>query len=85
MTKMLAAEENGPRFVGIYGFGEDQFLLNQKLTPARASVQAVVADLVEKQAQEGALRFVQIIDLSMLEPVEPYQATLARLRDRSLN
>jgi hypothetical protein len=85
MTKMHAADQNGPRFVGIYGFGKDQFLINQKLTPARPSVQAVVADLVERQAQEGALRFVQIIDLSMLEPVEPYQATLARLRATSLN
>jgi hypothetical protein len=85
MTKMLVADQDGPRFVGIYGFGKDQFLLNQKLTPARASVQAVVADLAERQAQEGALRFVQIIDLSVLEPVEPYQATLARLRAPSLN
>src|SRR5271168_1714234 len=85
MTKMLAADQNGPRFVGIYGFGKDQFLLNQKLTPARGSVQAVVADLAERQAQEGALRFVQIIDLSMLEPVEPYQETLARLHAASLN
>jgi hypothetical protein len=85
MTKMLAADQNGSRFVGIYGFGKDQLLLNQKLTPARASVQAVVADLAERQAEEGALRFVQIIDLSMLEPVEPYQATLARLRTTSFN
>ena len=79
MTKMHSADEKSIRFVGVYGSGKDQFLLNQKLTPARASVQAVVADLAERQAREGALRFVQIIDLSMLEPVEPYQATLARL------
>jgi len=85
MTKMLAADQNGSRFVGVYGFGKDQFLLNQKLTPARATVQAVVADLAERQTQEGTLRFVQIIDLSMLEPVEPYQATLARLRTTSFN
>ena len=85
MTKMLAADQNGPRFFGIYGFGKDQFQLNQKLTPARASVQAVVADLAQRQAEEGALRFVQIIDLSMLEPVEPYQATLRRLRATSVN
>ncbi len=85
MTKMHAADQNDPRFVGIYGSGRDQFLLNQKLTPARASVQAVMADLAEKQTREGALGFVQIIDLSVLAPVEPYQATLARLRATSLN
>jgi hypothetical protein len=85
MTKMLAADRNGPRFVGIYGFAKDQSQLDQKLTPARASVQAVVADLAQRQAEEGALRFVQIIDLSMLEPVEPYQATLARLRTTAMN
>lgn len=85
MTKMIAADQNGPRFVGIYGFGKDQFQLDQKLTPARASIQAVVADLAERQVREGALRFVQIIDLSMLEPVEPYRATLARLRTTPVN
>lgn len=85
MTKMIAADQDGPRFVGIYGSGKDPFQLDQQLTPARASVQAVVADLAERQTREGALRFVQIIDLSMLEPVEPYQATLARLRTTPVN
>jgi hypothetical protein len=85
MTRMISANQDGPRFVGIYSFGKDQFQLDQRLTPARASVQAVVADLAERQMQEGALRFVQIIDLSVLEPVEPYRTTMARLRTTSVN
>ncbi len=84
MPKMLSADKNESRFAAVYGFGEDQLRLNQKLTPTRGSVEAVMADLAERQTREGLLRFVQIIDLSMLEPVEPYQATLARLRAAAL-
>lgn len=84
MTKMLSADKNKSRFAAVYGLGEDQFRLNQKLTPTRNSVEAVMADLAKRQTREGPLHFVQIIDLSMLEPVEPYQATLAQLRAAAL-
>jgi hypothetical protein len=84
MTKVLSADKSGSRFVGVYGSGEDQIPLNQKLTPARGSIGAVIADLAERQMREGMLGFVQIIDLAMLEPVEPYQVTLTRLRDAAL-
>jgi hypothetical protein len=84
MTKVLSADRYGSRFAAVYGSSKDQFRMNQKITPARASVEAIIADLAERQKLEGKLHFAQIIDLSMLAPVEPYQATLARLRAAAL-
>lgn len=84
MKKMLPADTDGSRFVGLYGISEDQGDLIQKLTPPRDSIDAVMADLADKQRHEGKLEFVQIVDLSMLQPVEPYQTTLARLHSTAL-
>ena len=81
MMKSNTADGYGSRFVAAYGFADAQFPLNQKLTPAHDTVEAVMADLARRQTREGSFCFAQIIDLSVLEPVEPYQATLARLRD----
>ena len=79
MQKTIPTDCEGARFVGLYGVGEDYAELIQKLTPARDSIAAVMADLSRRQKHEGGLGFAQILDLSVLEPVEPYQVTLARL------
>lgn len=85
MKIMHAAEIERSRFVGLYGLAGGSNQLTQKVTPARASIAAVMADFAVKQREEGRLGFAQILDLSMLEPVEPYQATLAKLRASTTN
>jgi hypothetical protein len=72
------------RYVAVYGFGDQRRHAGQELTEPRESVEAVMADLAAKQEREGKLFLVQIIDLSTLKPIEPYQATLARLRRSAL-
>ena len=72
------------RFVGVYGFGDQSRHGRQELTEPRESVEAVMADLADKQEREGKLCFVQIVDLSSLEPIESYQAALERLRRAAL-
>ena len=85
MKTMQAAESDRSRFVGLYGLAGSADQLTQKVTPARASIADVMADFAEKQRREGRLGFAQILDLSMLEPVEPYQTTLARLHGSAAN
>jgi hypothetical protein len=84
MKKAITMEDRNCRFVGVYGLRDPQRHLTQELTQARPSIEAVMADLADKQEREGKLCFVQIVDLSLLEPVEPYQTTLARLRRAAL-
>jgi hypothetical protein len=79
-----AARNETRRFVAVYGFGDQRRRAGQELTVPRESIEAVMADLADKQEREGKLCVVQIIDLSTLELIEPYQATLARLRRAAL-
>ena len=79
-----AASNETRRFVAVYVFGDQRRRAAQELTVPRESIEAVMADLADKQEREGKLCFVQIIDLSTLEPIEPYQSTLARLRRAAL-
>lgn len=84
MKTATAAGNQTRRYVAVYGLGDRRRPAAQELTEPRESVEAVMADLAAKQEREGEIYLVKIIDLSMLEPIEPYQATLARLRRAAL-
>jgi len=84
MKKAIKANDERRRFVAVYGFDDPRRHPMQRLTEPRESIEAVMADLADKQEREGKPCFVQIVDLSTLEPVESYQATLARLRRAAL-
>jgi hypothetical protein len=84
MKTANAASNQTRRFVAVYGFGDQRRPAEQELTAPRESIEAVMADLADRQEREGKRCFVQIIDLSALEAIEPYQATLARLRRAGL-
>jgi hypothetical protein len=83
MKSTIAAGNGARRFVAVYGF-DDPRRLTQKLTEPRESVEAIMADLADKQEREGKPCLVRIVDLSLLEPVESCQATLERLRRAGL-
>jgi hypothetical protein len=65
-------------FCGAYGVGDDGGNLTQEMTPVRQTVAEVVADLREARRRRK-LELAQIIDLRRLQPIEPAQATMARL------
>jgi hypothetical protein len=52
----------------------------QQLTPVRPSVEDVAADLQRARGQAGRFDRARIIDLRTLRAVEPWPATMARLR-----
>ena len=55
----------------------------QQLTPVRQSVADVAADLRTARDQAGRFDRARIIDLQTLRAVEPWPATMARLRRRA--
>ncbi len=84
MKKVITEKTKSRRFVAVYGFEDPRRRPTRELSEPRESVEAVMADLADKQEREGRLCLVQIVDLSVSEPVEPHQATLARLRRSAL-
>jgi hypothetical protein len=84
MKKVTTSDNESRRFVGVYSFLDPGNSVTQELTQPRASIEAVIANVVDEQKREGKICFAQIVDLANLKPVEPYQATLARLRRATL-
>jgi hypothetical protein len=80
MKKLTTSDNESRRFVAVYGVLDPRNSVTQELTQPRASIEAVIADVADRQDREGKICFVQIVDLARLKPVEPYQTTLARLR-----
>jgi hypothetical protein len=80
MKSITTSDYESRRFVAVYGFLDPGNSVTQELTEPRTSIEAVIADVANRQEREGKICFVQIVDLANLKPVEPYQTTLARLR-----
>jgi hypothetical protein len=80
MKNITKFDDESRRFVSVYGFLDPENSVTQELTQPRASIEAVIADVADRQEREGKICFVQIVDLARLRPVESYQTTLARLR-----
>ena len=68
------------RFCGVYSLGDALDWPRHELTPRRQTIGEVVADLLEVRRARRVVYFAQIIDMATLAPVEPEEATVARLR-----
>jgi hypothetical protein len=80
MKNITTSNNESHRFIALYGFLDLENLLIQELTEPRASIEAVIFDVADRQEREETICFVQIVDLANLRPVEHCQTTLARLR-----
>jgi hypothetical protein len=79
MKNTTTSNNESRRFLAFYGFLDPGNSVTQELTEPRASIEAVISDVADRQEGEGKICFVQIVDLANLKPVEPCQTTLARL------
>ena len=75
----MSVEWLGSHYCAVYSLVDGSAEPCRALTPVRASIEAVLADLLRLRRGHSSFRHALVIDLSTLEPIEPMEMTLARL------
>ena len=71
------------QYCGAYRLRDGRGGSIQQVTPVRPSVEDVAADLLAVRERAARFERARIIDLRTLRAVEPWPATMARLRRRT--
>ena len=72
------------RFRGVYCVGNTLDARTHGLTPERDTIEEVITDLLIAQKRKRIVYSAQIINTATLYPIEPAEATIARLRQMDI-